>query len=46
VWLDARTAPGALLRGLTAGHPGMAGLPLAIPHAILIKIGLIGNWNA
>jgi hypothetical protein len=32
-WLETRTWPGALLRRLTAGHPGMAGLPLSIPHA-------------
>jgi hypothetical protein len=31
-WLETRTAPGAVLRGLTFGHPGLAGLPLAIPH--------------
>ncbi len=37
-WLDARTSLGALLRGLTACHPAMAGLPLAIPHAIYMKI--------
>ena len=33
-WIGARTSLGAILRGLTAGHPGMAGLPLAIPHAL------------
>ena len=32
-WLDARTSMGAMLRGLTAYHPGMAGLPLATLHA-------------
>lgn len=37
-WLEARTRTGALLRRMTAGHPGMAGLPLAIPHATFIKI--------
>ena len=36
-WVEARTALGAILRGLTAGHPGMAGLPLAIPHAAFVK---------
>jgi hypothetical protein len=38
-WLAARTAPGALLRGLTGCHPAMAGLPLAIPHAVHTRIG-------
>lgn len=33
-WLETRTAPGAVLRGLTLSHPGLAGLPLAIPHAL------------
>jgi len=37
-WLDARTSMGAMLRGLTAYHPGMAGLPLAILHAFHMKI--------
>ena len=37
-WLEARTSLGALLRGLTACHPAMAGLPLAIPHAFYMKI--------
>jgi hypothetical protein len=37
-WIDARTAPGAILRGLTAGHPGMAGLPLAVVHALVMKM--------
>jgi len=32
-WIDARTALGALLRLVTAYHPGLAGLPLAILHA-------------
>ena len=45
-WLEARTSVGAVLRGLTAGHPGMAGLPLAIPHAAFMKIGRIGTGNA
>jgi hypothetical protein len=36
-WLDARTSLGAILRGLTSGHPAMAGLPLAIPHALTMK---------
>ena len=37
-WLDARTSMGAILRGLTAFHPGMAGLPLATLHAFHMKI--------
>jgi hypothetical protein len=37
-WLDARTSAGAMLRGLTACHPGMAGLPLAIMHAAHTRI--------
>jgi hypothetical protein len=40
-WLEARTRLGAILRGLTAGHPGMAGLPLAAAHALHMKIGQI-----
>jgi hypothetical protein len=38
-WLDARTPLGAMLRGLTASHPAMAGLPLAILHAFHLRIG-------
>lgn len=37
-WLHARTSLGALLRGLTAHHPAMAGLPLAILHAFHMRI--------
>ena len=37
-WLDARTSLGAILRGLTASHPGMAGLPLATLHACHMQI--------
>jgi hypothetical protein len=37
-WLDARTLTGAVFRGLTANHPGMAGLPLATLHAFHLKI--------
>jgi len=33
-WLETRTAPGALLRGLTFCHPALAGLPLAVLHTI------------
>jgi hypothetical protein len=38
-WLEARTSLGAMLRGLTAYHPAMAGLPLAIFHAFYLRIG-------
>jgi hypothetical protein len=34
-WFDARTTPGAILRGRTGGHPGMAGLPLASIHVCI-----------
>jgi hypothetical protein len=37
-WLETRTAPGAVLRGLTFRHPGLAGLPLALLHALHTKI--------
>ena len=37
-WIEARTRLGSLLRGLTGGHPGMAGLPLACVHALHMKI--------
>jgi hypothetical protein len=37
-WVEARTSLGVLLRGLTANHPGMAGLPLAILHALQQRI--------
>jgi hypothetical protein len=37
-WIDSRTALGALLRGLTAWHPGLAGMPLAILHALQQKV--------
>jgi hypothetical protein len=39
-WLDARTSMGAMLRGLTACHPGMAGLPLATLHAFVQNVSL------
>jgi hypothetical protein len=45
-WLEARTSLGALLRGLTVGHPGMAGLPLAIPHAIFTKLSQLRTGSA
>jgi hypothetical protein len=37
-WTEARTSAGAALRGMTAGHPGLAGLPLAILHAFHMRI--------
>jgi hypothetical protein len=37
-WIQPRTSLGAILRALTAGHPGMAGLPLAIPHAVHMRL--------
>ncbi len=45
-WLEARTSPGALLRILTAYHPSMAGLPLAIPHAIFTLNGRLATRKA
>jgi hypothetical protein len=44
-WLDARTTLGGLLRGLTACHPAMAGLPLSILHAFHRKVKGTKNWN-
>jgi hypothetical protein len=43
-WVDARTWLGALLRVLTAYHPGMAGLPLATIHAFYSRIGQMIGW--
>jgi hypothetical protein len=37
-WTEARTLPGKVLRGVTGGHPGLAGLPLAIAHAVEIQV--------
>jgi hypothetical protein len=37
-WIQTRTTPGAMLRGLTGSHPGLAGLPLAMLHAFHAKI--------
>jgi hypothetical protein len=37
-WVKARTLPGKVLRGLTGGHPGMAGLPLAIIHSLQMRV--------
>ncbi len=42
-WLDARTSMGAMLRGLTACHPALAGLPLATLHAVHVKISRVMN---
>jgi hypothetical protein len=43
-WILARTWLGALPRTVTAGHPSLAGLPLAIPHALLRRLRrLIGG---
>lgn len=36
-WLESRTSLGAAFRLLTAEHPGMAGLPLAILHAFHMR---------
>jgi hypothetical protein len=36
-WVKARTLPGKMLRGVTGGHPGMAGLPLAIVHSVKMR---------
>jgi hypothetical protein len=33
-WLETRTLAGRMLRGLTGGHAGLAGLPLAVIHAL------------
>jgi hypothetical protein len=38
-WLDSRTSLGAILRVLTASHPGMAGLPLAVLHGFVQSLG-------
>jgi hypothetical protein len=37
-WVEARTLPGKVLRGVTNGHPGMAGLPLAILHSVEMRV--------
>ena len=37
-WTEARTLPGKVLRGVTGGHPGMAGLPLAILHSVEMRV--------
>ena len=33
-WMSPRTSLGAIFRGVTANHPALAGLPLAVLHAI------------
>jgi hypothetical protein len=42
-WILARTWPGSLLRTVTAGHPALAGIPLAIPHALLLRLRRLIN---
>jgi hypothetical protein len=37
-WVEARTLPGKVLRGLTGGHPGLAGLPLSILHSVELRV--------
>ena len=38
-WIKARTSLGAVLRGVTAYHPGMTGFPLAVVHAFQLSLG-------
>jgi hypothetical protein len=49
-WLEPRTTVGAILRGLTGSHPGMAGLPLAALHAVQQRVGralgLVKVWTS
>jgi hypothetical protein len=49
-WLEPRTTVGAILRGLTGCHPGMAGLPLAALHAVEQRVGralgLVKVWTS
>jgi hypothetical protein len=45
-WLEARTLPGKLVRGLTGGHPGLAGLPLAILHSVEMRVKKIRGIEA
>ena len=42
-WIETRTLPGRMLRGMTNGHPALAGLPLAILHAFHKKINQATN---
>jgi hypothetical protein len=44
-WVGPRTLLGALLRGLTGCHPGMAGLPLAILHSFHMSAGGFSKRN-
>lgn len=37
-WIEARTAPGSLFRGLAFRHPALAGLPFATLHTLHTKI--------
>jgi hypothetical protein len=42
-WIEARTSLGAMLRGLTGHHPGMAGFPLAVLHAF--QMNFVRWWK-
>ena len=37
-WIEPRTGLGAISRGLTGSHPGMAGFPMACVHALHLGI--------
>ncbi len=37
-WFEPRTSVGAMLRRMTAGHPAVAGLPLAVLHGVEQKV--------
>jgi hypothetical protein len=45
-WVEARTLPGKVLRGVTNGHPGMAGLPLAILHSVEMRVNRMRGIEA
>jgi len=45
-WVEARTLPGKVLRGLTGGHPGMAGLPLAVVHSMEMGVNRMRGIEA
>jgi hypothetical protein len=38
-WIDTRTSAGTMFRKITGYHPGLAGLPLAILHAVQMRLG-------
>ena len=44
-WVEAHTSLGGMLRGLTAYHPAMAGLPLAILHALHLRIDQMTEFS-